>query len=552
MSQSEKRHADGHRLGHLPQRTHRRGGPQPHVLTNFVKCNGNEKDRIHHHDILDRPAGRVVRTDKYPETGYSEGNVEDSGTTDDTAITTREALRGQLTAMYNYMKGDLQSYWYQYITMAEARTDNAYGGNMGEAKVVAVESNNIDSDNEFAQNMWNYSMTAIDKANQVICNIDGVKKKDPTLTDTEYREWLSGSALLASLHMGQHDADVRRNPDADRNTARHQCRQCRRGLSALFPASPRRRLSAPRSSRTSRRRLHECPRRGCLDKFRITKGFAHGVMARFYAPRQFRDLVESSPALFGCRGDELYVVRELRRLVEVRPQRGHRGQNTSESIFEVQWAERANGAWIYMMFHRDAFDPRATTPGRNGARRRATWRRHTTPKGTPNAKTARSSTMPAPGRSTIPRRNTPSCTSSRPISPVYVMRLADIMPPHAEALANLGDATGAADLVDQICSRAKIAKLTDTQRGSAEEMRKAVLHGTPARAGLRRLPLVRPDALRRRLHDARQVCDGVNVQDVGLRPYFPAPQGDGRQPCTVTHPHRSIGEKHQSRTESGY
>ena len=119
---------------------------------------------------------------------------------------TRELLEGQLTAMYNYMKGDLQTYWYQLTTLAEARADNAYGGNMAETKVVSVESNHIDSDNEFASNLWNYSMNAVDYANQVICNIDLVKENDPSLTDKEYQEWLSEALcwrayILSLIHI---------------------------------------------------------------------------------------------------------------------------------------------------------------------------------------------------------------------------------------------------------------------------------------------------------------------------------------------------------------
>ena len=67
--------------------------------------------------------------EKFPETMYAENNTSGTGDSE-TAINTRELLEGQLTAMYNYMKGDLQTYWYQLTTLAEARADNAYGGNM--------------------------------------------------------------------------------------------------------------------------------------------------------------------------------------------------------------------------------------------------------------------------------------------------------------------------------------------------------------------------------------------------------------------------------------
>ena len=110
--------------------------------------------------------------DKFPETGYNEHNVPEGDAETDTAIKTREQLSGQLTTMYDYMRGDYQTAWYQLITLADCRVDNAYGGNLGEAKVVAVEANRIDSENEFASTLWNYPMTATDNANQIICNID--------------------------------------------------------------------------------------------------------------------------------------------------------------------------------------------------------------------------------------------------------------------------------------------------------------------------------------------------------------------------------------------
>ena len=60
--------------------------------------------------------------EKFPETMYAENNTSGTGDSE-TAINTRELLEGQLTAMYNYMKGDFQNYWYQLIVLAESRAD---------------------------------------------------------------------------------------------------------------------------------------------------------------------------------------------------------------------------------------------------------------------------------------------------------------------------------------------------------------------------------------------------------------------------------------------
>jgi hypothetical protein len=63
------------------------------------------------------------------------------------------------------------------------------------------------------------------------------------------------------------------------------------------------------------------------------------------------------------------------------------------------------------------------------------------------------------------------------VTPIYVMRLADILLLHAEALANTGNAGGAADIVDRIRTRAGVAtKVTAAERASAETMKEVVLN----------------------------------------------------------------------------
>ena len=128
--------------------------------------------------------------DKFPETGYNENNVVDNGSDNDSAIKTREDLSGQLTAMYNFMRGDFQTAWYQHFTAADCRDDNAYGGG-DSGKPTEVEANTFNSDNEIPTNLWNGLMNGVNAANQVICNMDAVKANDPSLTESEYQSWRS-------------------------------------------------------------------------------------------------------------------------------------------------------------------------------------------------------------------------------------------------------------------------------------------------------------------------------------------------------------------------
>ena len=453
--------------------------------------------------------------DKYPEGSYTEGNVDDSGTDEDTAITTREALSGQLTAMYNYIKGDnMQNYWYQLITMADVRADNAYGGNMGEAKVVAMESNTVDSDNEFASTFWNYSMTAIDRANQVICNIDLVKEKDPALTETEYREWLSEALCWRAyvwINMMQLFGDI---PMLTVIPPAINAENVEEVYPLYFPKrSTQAEIGAQIVKDIEEYACTNAPDVDATYKFKITKGFAHGVMARFYALRQFRDW---SKVATHCEAVEKlgYTLcpnyGDLWKYTE--GSAGMATQNTSESIFEVQWPNQTSGSWIYMMFHRNAYHPNDSYD----------WAKWCTP--------SRNITRAYDAEGDTERKNASiiydRCLWSfhyskdeyafmhkfpTNVTPVYVMRLADIMLLHAEALANTNDPGGAADLVDQIRTRAKIATLSDAQRSSAEEMRKAVLNE-------RRLELAfeghRWFDLQRYGDDysmLKQVVDGVNI-----------------------------------------
>ena len=416
--------------------------------------------------------------DKFPETGYNEHNVPEGDAETDTAIKTREQLSGQLTTMYDYMRGDYQTAWYQLITLADCRVDNAYGGNLGEAKVVAVEANRIDSENEFASTLWNYPMTAIDNANQIICNIDNVKANDPALTEREYQEWLSEALCWRAynwLLMHQIFGEVpmlREIPPAITSE----------NIEEVYP------LYFPEREPIDTLRVQivkdleyayqYAPDVDVANKYKITKGFAYGLAAKFYAMREFRDWTKVKSCCEAVEGlgyelcdsyEELWAFTE--------GDAGMAAQNTKESIFEVSWPNQSNGSWMWMMFYRNAYKPDDSF----------TWAKWCTP--------SRNLIAAFEAEGDTERMNASirydacgwsfhypkddyafmyKCRTN--VSPVYVLRLADILLLHAEALANLSDAGGAADLVDRVRERAHLPKLTSEQRGSVEEMKEAVLH----------------------------------------------------------------------------
>ena len=449
--------------------------------------------------------------EKYPETEYNESNTSGNEESE-TAITTREELEGQLATMYNYMKGDLQTYWYQLTTMAEARADNAYGGNMGEAKVVAVESNNIDSDNEFASNMWNYSMYAVDYANQIICNIDNVKANDPSLTEKEYQEWLSEALAWRAyvwINFMQMFGDIPMLTEIPEAITSENVEEV---YPLYFPSrATKAEVGARIIEDLEEYACKYAPDMDATNKFKISKGFAYGVLARLYSMREFRDWgkVKSCCEAIEAMGyslcddyGEMWDYGETMANI-----------NTSESIFEVQWPNQSSGNWIWMMYHRNAYKPNDSYD----------WAKWCTP--------SRNLTNAYDDEGDTERKNAcviyDECTWSfhypkeeyafmhkcpTNVTPIYVMRLGEIKLLHAEALANLNDPGGAADIVDEIRGRAGIAPLTDEQRGSAELMREAVLHERRlelAFEGYRWFDLMRYGDDYSKL---KEVCDGVNIK----------------------------------------
>ena len=150
-------------------------------------------------------------------------------------------------------------------------------------------------------------------------------------------------------------------------------------------------------------------------------------------------------------------------------------RNTKESIFEVQWTNKSAGNWVYMMFHRNAYDNMANY----------SWAKWVTPSRDlieaykAEGDTERMNTSIIidqcawqnyyPGDEYAFNHKVPTNVSS-----IIVMRLGEIKLLHAEALACLGDLAGATKLVNVIRARAKINPIK--QPASQDEMIDAILH----------------------------------------------------------------------------
>ncbi len=448
--------------------------------------------------------------DLYPTTSYSEYNV-DVDSESESAITTRELLAAQLDDMYTSMK-DMQTFWYQLITMADVRPDNAYGGNMGEAKVVAVESNTIDSDNEFTTSLWDGCMDAIDEANQVICNIDAVKAADASLTDAEYEEWLSEALCWRSylwITMMQLFGEIPMLTEIPTAITSDNVEE-------VYPLYFPERVSQETVGEQIVKDIEEY---ACLyapdpiagSKNTISKGFAHGIMARFYALPQFRNWAKVIEHCAAVEAMSYSLCDNYGDLWAYDADALTAAQNLSESIFEVSWVSSTSGSWMWMMFHRNAFEPDSSFD----------WAKWCTPSRLITAAYDAAGDSERLAASVVYDECTWSYHYSSDnyafmhkiptnMSPIYVMRLADIKLLHAEALANNNDISGAAAIVDEIRTRANISALSDSAKASQDAIREAVLEERRlelAFEGHRWFDLMRYDDTYAKLFE---VCDAVS------------------------------------------
>lgn len=450
--------------------------------------------------------------EKFPETGYTEHNTSDAGESE-SAVTTRDELKGQLDGMYSFMRGN-QDFWYQFIVLSETRADNAYGC-PGEVKVMSLETNGIDSDNEFPEKLWNQLMGGVNAANQVICYADAVKENDPSLTEKEYQEWLSEALCWRAYNWIVMMQLYGESPMLTAIPPAITAENIEEVYPLYFPArEPFESMGARIIADIEEYACKYAPEVDPSNKFKITKGFAHGLMARFYSLRQFRDwskVIEHCEAVEAMNYKLCDAYGDLWAYTE--GDAGMAAQNTSESILEVSWPNQNSGSWMWMMFHRNAYKPADSF----------TWAKWCTP--------SRNMARAYDDEGDTERKNASiiydECTWNYQyqadnfafmhkfptnVTPVYVMRLAEIILLHAEALANTGDAGGAADLVDRIRERAKIAKLDDAKRASAEAMRRAVLNEQRlelAYEGFRWFDLMRFGDDYSML---KEVCDGVNLR----------------------------------------
>jgi len=444
--------------------------------------------------------------DLYPVTSYNEGNVEVNSKSE-SQYSSRADMEGLRNSLYNSWMKDIQEKdALDWLVYTECRADNAYCGNPTTNEIVEVESNKISPDNYNIARDWDWYLEQVSNANQIICNIEGIAQNDKSLTEKEVAQWKSEALIWRAYilyKMSMLWGDV---PMVTVIPPAITAENIEEVYSEYYPS--RQPIADVYTQIISDLEYAKdnAPDVDSSNKMLMSKAVARVLLARLYAEKTCQDWnkvaqycqeVEDMGFELCDNYGDLWAYDDT-----------DANRNTKESILEVTWS-RSNGNWLFMMFHRNAYDPNDSF----------TWIKWVTPsrdlikayekEGDTERLNASviydecswSNYYPAEAYAFM--HKLPTNASSW-----ILMRLGEVYLLHAEALAMLGDAEGAAGYVNKIRERAGLSELKAGDKTS-DTILASVLHERRlelAFEGFRFYDLVRHDM-------AADVCANVVKND---------------------------------------
>ncbi len=411
--------------------------------------------------------------DLVPITSYNELNVEvsEEGEGSSSQYTTRSQMEGLRNSLYNSWVKDIQEMGLEdWLVYSETRADNAYCGTTT-AEIMSLEANKQDGSNKNIARDWNWYQTQVSNANQIICNVDRIAESDPTLTAAERDQWKAEALIWRAfcffrLSLLWGDAPMVLSIPPAITAANVE-----EVYPLYFPDRVPLEKVYAKLVEDLTWAVQYAPKVNSANKMLMSDAFAKGLLARVYAENTpFRDWTKvaqycSEVEKMGFELEPNYA--DLWGYEE--GESGDAKRNSIESIFEVQWTSKSSGNWVYMMYHRNAYDPDASY----------SWAKWTTP--------SRNLIKAYQDEGDVVRMNASiiwdKCSWSNyydsdnyafmhkmptNVSSILVMRLAEIYLLHAEALACTNDFKGAADYVNLVRDRVGLAGIpTPTSQDEA-------------------------------------------------------------------------------------
>lgn len=452
--------------------------------------------------VLALAAVSACDLDLDPKTSYHENNVTVDEETEN-QYTTREDMQGLRNSLYNSWVKDIQEKGYlDWLIATESRSDNAYCGNPGTGAIVAIEANNQDPSNSNISRDWDWHLTQISNANNIICNIDDIYAASTDMTQAEHDEWKSEALCWRAFNlfrMAQLWGDV---PMITIIPPAITSENIEEVYEAYYP---KRTPVGEVYDQIIEDLDYACEHGPAVDvsnKMLFSKAFAYGLRARVYAEKDHQDWNKVASDCQAVENMGFTLMEDYGEMWAYDDNDATR--NTAESIFEVTWS-RNSGNWLWMMYHRNAYNPDDSF----------TWIKWSTPSrdlikaydeaGDTERKNATiiydecgwSQYYPADNYAFMHKMPTNA-------SSAILMRLGEIYLLHAEALTMTGDLSGAARYVNLIRERAGLGDLPASASASQSAMLQAVLDERRlelAFEGFRFYDLARHDMIKE-VHDA--------------------------------------------------
>jgi hypothetical protein len=371
--------------------------------------------------------------------------VDNSGST--LVYKSADEVEGALNGVYGDFKNEY--FMLDYFVIGDAQADNAYAGADNPANF-QIDEYEIEATNSNVSRDWAYLYSTVGKANRVINNVDMVS--DPGLSEGRKNE-IKGEAMFIrafiDFQLVQLFGDV---PLVTQDVRTISAANLEEIYPILFPERVSKELVYDQIiSDLEFARTHV--RTVVPDKGYATVGAVNALLAKVYATREPKDWNKVKLYADAVIAGGYSLLPEYDQLWD------NSQENTAESIFEINcYNWDTGGNWGIFMFAGDD------------------WKKFNTPTNdliaTYNAEgdVIRKNASVSFGNVTgkwndafWPAANYPFINKMRDYSGaqnIIIYRLADILLLKAEALNELGDAAGAAALVNQVRARVDLNPIT--------------------------------------------------------------------------------------------
>lgn len=400
--------------------------------------------------------------DLTPITSYNEANVklnEEEEGESASQYTTREDMAGLRNSIYDSWIKDIQEMGLEdWLVYSETRADNAYCGT-ATPEIMALEANKQDGSNKNITRDWNWYQQQVSNANQIICNIDRIAEADPALSTAERDQWKAEAMIWRAfcffrLTLLWGDAPMVLSIPPALTAA---------NVEEVYPLYFPDRVPLEQVYTKLVEDLtwaaDYAPDVDPSNKTLMSKALAKGLLARVYAENTpFRDWTKVAQYCTEVEGMGFSLEPNYADLWGYEPgEAGDAKRNSVESIFEVQWVNKSQGNWVFMMYHRNAYNPDDSY----------TWAKWTTPSRDliqayqdegDEIRMNASIIWDSCGWSNYYDSDNYAFMHKMPtnVSSILVMRLAEIYLLHAEALACNGDLDGAKNYVNKVRQRVNL------------------------------------------------------------------------------------------------